>query len=141
MLRLQSQAPDARINIFLVDFVFDAGQSLDVVMAELTKIRKTLWEHYRGTIVVCSLSFPPYFGIHETEKAFIPSPNAWQVYQKLNTQLKSFGSVSFSGTTFNGGRYGLTKSQRSVAWGDYAEFDPVRGSSHKNCLHFTYEKC
>ena len=35
--RLQSQNPEARINLFLVDFLFDAGQSVDVVMAELTR--------------------------------------------------------------------------------------------------------
>ena len=30
---------------------------------------------------------------------------------------------------------------RSVAWGDYAEFDPVRSFSYKVCLHLSYEKC
>ena len=49
--------------------------------------------------------------------------------------------MSFSGTTFNGGWYGQTKSQRSVAQGDYADFDQVRGSFHKDCLPFMYEKC
>ena len=64
VLELQTQEPQARMNIFLVDFLFDVGQPVSVFMVKLTEIRKTLWIHHRGTIFVCSLSYPHAMEFH-----------------------------------------------------------------------------
>ena len=81
------------MNVFHVDFLFGVTRPVSVVMAKLMEIRKTLWDHHRDTIVVCSLSCPPSFGVPSTEKALIPTPNAWKMFKKLNYELKTFRRV------------------------------------------------